>query len=771
MTLFQRSETVRDFNGVVVSKASVKVVDGLTYSDTAPLSAIYADAAGLVPLSNPFQADAAGQYLYWANLGYYSEQVSRPGYYSETNEGFFIGGLPGPTGPQGPQGLPGPQGPAGGPQGPPGAVVQLTYYRSNVTATAAQTLFTTPAYTLGVNGILVWQNGTLLVGGGVDYTETSTTSITLASGAALNDQMAFVTAQPVASSDTGAQVRLDMADVVSPTKGAGMMGFNSALSYAVGTIGEFLKNQISGVYQLNNFIAQLASSLGATLIGYVAPYTGAGPRTQASKNKDRASILDFYANGVSGAMVDPTGVIDSYLGIQAAFNASNAVDAPAGTYLLSVMPQVTNDNFSLRGEHGATIFKASGSGACLGPSASLFGLGTVEVSGITFTAVNPGVASGIYSPNTIATAHWHVHDCIFSGKLRYGINAQLIECLIENNNFGEYERGGATVHQHVYGNGTGFTLPCNQNVFRMNEFAFSVGCAYAFEMSYGASVLFEYNTWEQNSNSSATIRINGVSSPDFQTCWFEHNAAPYTVQFDLLNSVDATLVTFEGCPINVASGPSLAFINWGTTSNKNLIWNRNVYSSGIVPITNDLPNTNIIHAEGNFAPSQTVTGPNFIVGLKYTILTTGGTSFVSIGAASNTVGITFTATGIGTGITGTALLVNLTSGPADAATFGMGIKSWTTFNPAVPITTPTTVATLPTTGAGTYLVSVVYAISAASALSAFMIVQTDGNTAKAALTSSGSQMTITLAAGNAVQIALSGVGATSPVTTTVTRVA
>ena len=48
------------------------------------------------------------------------------------------------------------------------------------------------------------------------------------------------------------------------------------------------------------------------------------------------------------------------------------------------------------------------------------------------------------------------------------------------------------------------------------------------------------------------------------------------------------------------------------------------------------------------------TGPNFVVGQQYQILTTGGTSFTTIGAASNTVGTIFTATGVGTGITGTA---------------------------------------------------------------------------------------------------------------------
>src|ERR1035437_902688 len=47
------------------------------------------------------------------------------------------------------------------------------------------------------------------------------------------------------------------------------------------------------------------------------------------------SILDFAANGVSGAAVDPTGVLDSTLGIQAALNASHNVVVPIGTYLIS----------------------------------------------------------------------------------------------------------------------------------------------------------------------------------------------------------------------------------------------------------------------------------------------------------------------------------------------------------------------------------------------------------------------------------------------------
>jgi len=52
-----------------------------------------------------------------------------------------------------------------------------------------------------------------------------------------------------------------------------------------------------------------------------------------------------------------------------------------------------------------------------------------------------------------------------------------------------------------------------------------------------------------------------------------------------------------------------------------------------------------------------VTAGDFVVGEKYIIFTLGNTSFTSIGASGNTVGVVFTATGVGTG-TGEAINVN-----------------------------------------------------------------------------------------------------------------
>jgi len=66
------------------------------------------------------------------------------------------------------------------------------------------------------------------------------------------------------------------------------------------------------------------------------------------------------------------------------------------------------------------------------------------------------------------------------------------------------------------------------------------------------------------------------------------------------------------------------------------------------------------------------TAGNFVIGKSYTITSVGTTNFVSIGAASNTVGVIFTATGVGSG-SGKAVISTVT------------IKQWfTTFRSMVP---------------------------------------------------------------------------------------
>jgi len=74
----------------------------------------------------------------------------------------------------------------------------------------------------------------------------------------------------------------------------------------------------------------------------------------------------------------------------------------------------------------------------------------------------------------------------------------------------------------------------------------------------------------------------------------------------------------------------------------------NIPSSQVPPIINDA--SSVSYEEG-----YTITAGSFIVGQTYQILTVGTTNFTTIGATSNTIGVVFTATGVGSG-TGTAYL-------------------------------------------------------------------------------------------------------------------
>lgn len=67
-------------------------------------------------------------------------------------------------------------------------------------------------------------------------------------------------------------------------------------------------------------LSDIAGNSGASKVGYLPAGTGAAATTVQAKLREMVSVLDFYANGVSGAKVDPTGVVDSTAGIQAAIN-------------------------------------------------------------------------------------------------------------------------------------------------------------------------------------------------------------------------------------------------------------------------------------------------------------------------------------------------------------------------------------------------------------------------------------------------------------------
>jgi hypothetical protein len=89
------------------------------------------------------------------------------------------------------------------------------------------------------------------------------------------------------------------------------------------------------------------STGGAANVNFLQSGTGAVARSVQSKERDAISVLDFAANGVSGVPVDPTGVVDSTLGIQAAITAlgqGDTLEFAAGSYKITSELQLFNVN-------------------------------------------------------------------------------------------------------------------------------------------------------------------------------------------------------------------------------------------------------------------------------------------------------------------------------------------------------------------------------------------------------------------------------------------
>ena len=129
-----------------------------------------------------------------------------------------------------------------------------------------------------------------------------------------------------------------------------------------------------------------------------------------------------------------------------------------------------------------------------------------------------------------------------------------------------------------------------------------------------------------------------------------------------------TAVDVTYCSLTQNVTGTLGIANGGTgvvTNTPNAI----LVGNGTSAITSIKPSTN-----GNFLKStagSTVTAGSFVIGTEYTILTVGSTSFTSIGAASNTVGVVFTATGVGSG-DGTATINTWTSSAFPQTTISSG---------------------------------------------------------------------------------------------------
>jgi len=114
----------------------------------------------------------------------------------------------------------------------------------------------------------------------------------------------------------------------------------------------------------------------------------------------------------------------------------------------------------------------------------------------------------------------------------------------------------------------------------------------------------------------------------------------------ILTGAASAIATTPASGDNSVNVATTAFVNTAVTAATGTLGTMSTQNATAVAITGGT-------IAGASLYGSTITAGSFVVGSVYTILSLGTTSFTAIGASANTVGITFVATGVGSG-TGTA---------------------------------------------------------------------------------------------------------------------
>lgn len=309
--------------------------------------------------------------------------------------------------------------------------------------------------------------------------------------------------------------------VLATTAGAALIGAVAATN-----------NSGSVQTQLTN----VGSATGTTRVGFTSAGTGAIATTAAAKFQQLVlSITDFAANGVSGAAVDVSGAVDSYLGIQAADTYASSVGAtlffPKGSFKQSAaINKLTGSSwqgvkgkstFILATQNMNGIVVGDGTAGPFGTTAQTF------IDGLSWNPL-PGIAafasgSCIYL-NT--TSYVHVTNCTFYGldvatkKLFNGVKISAsTECWVTDSYFISLLGVGLDI------SGTSAATPglTADGRFDRNEFTAVVGdCVlvgdYVAGCTFNWMIAFNYTTWAIHfaGTGVAANSLYYIDQPDFE---------------------------------------------------------------------------------------------------------------------------------------------------------------------------------------------------------------------------------------------------------------
>lgn len=272
-----------------------------------------------------------------------------------------------------------------------------SFVKQQFTATASQTLFTLTdfVYVLGTNSLLVFDNGVMLIQG-VDFTETSTASFTLATGATVGHK---ITAYGL----------VEVSAMVN-TPGAGTVDTASLASSLLVPIGKGGTGQITAPLAL--------AALGGVALTDNNAWTGTQTfldnKFQIKDNLDTTKIVEFQASGLTPATTrtlafpDQSGTLATLADITTGNPGFSRIAVLTGTGNWTVPSGVTTCKVTVVGGGGnggtATGGSNGGAGGGGGGTAIKICSGLTPLSTIAYVVGGAATGSSFADPAGSVTA-------------------------------------------------------------------------------------------------------------------------------------------------------------------------------------------------------------------------------------------------------------------------------------------------------------------------------------------------------------------------------
>lgn len=430
----------------------------------------------------------------------------------------------------------------------------------------------------------------------------------------------------------------DAVEVLSTGAGASLIGVTPVGDVAATTV----QGAIAELDSEKASLAALVAADGSTMVGYTPAGTGAAITTVQDELRQKVNVLDFYANGVSGSKVDPTGVIESTAGIQNAVEYARSIGTktivPGGTYLIDAVTSIImHDNAWLEMSPNATlVVKPNNKGYSVATSyAAIRIIGSnVTVSGgkikgdreLHDYSVSPGnpyeFGHGIYiipstkSIKTIRINNVFIEDCVGDSILSFGVNS-----------------GGT-----YYGSSDVIISGCTLADCRRNNIAIGIGDGTTVEncriINAGIS---KYGI--DGCDPKSGLDIEGGSNP--RKNWILNN------YFD--GNIGGNLILYNANETVVSGNIFIDYpLLFQVSSNIQITGNT------FRTISSGAPGASITQTTS----ANTAAGPGTMlaVGARYKILARTTIDFTTVGAADNNTGTEFIAQGRGPLGTGDSVL-------------------------------------------------------------------------------------------------------------------